>query len=233
MDDLTPALLRFVMLLPVFVPAIVIHEYAHAWVAYRCGDMTAKEEGRLTLDPLVHFEFMGSAMFFVSTMTGVGFGWAKPVPVTFSNLQGGLRDIVRVAAAGPATNVVQAIGWVALLGLLRLALGRDAMAEHFYSGLDLPSNLPGYAVWIALYGLLINLSLTLFNLMPIPPLDGGRIAVATLRYPLSHYLAQLEPIGPFLIFILLQSPPFGLGVFQAVGAPIFGFVMQNLARLLT
>ena len=150
----------YLSVLPIFLVSLTIHEYAHGWVAYRCGDDTAKRMGRLTLNPLAHISFFGTIILpFIAH-----FGWAKPVPVNFSVLT--KRDIFKVAVAGPAANI-----------LLVVVL---ASAFHLFS-LKASSTVGNFV----LLGILFNLILAVFNLLPIPPLDGSKIVYACLKSPLA------------------------------------------------
>ncbi len=168
--------------------AITLHEAAHGWAAWRLGDDTAKRLGRVTANPIRHVDPMGTVvvpgMLFVIGAPFL-FGWAKPVPVNFGRLRSPRRDMVLVAAAGPASNVVMA--FVAAL-LVHIVPFLPVVAWE-WTGRTL-TNL-----------VLLNLVLAVFNMIPLPPLDGGRVAVGLLPLPLARPLARVEPYG-FLILIL-------------------------------
>ena len=150
------ALLQGLILkIPALLLAVTVHEVAHGWVADRLGDPTARLQGRLTLNPLPHIDPMGALAFVIA-----GFGWAKPVPVNAANLRRPIRDMACVAAAGPASNFV-----VAFLGLVALVLVRRTIDVPF-----LAEPLGG----LLLFTYQFNLALGIFNLLPLPPLDGGR-----------------------------------------------------------
>lgn len=174
------------------VPAIILHEYAHGWVANRLGDPTAKLLGRLTFNPLKHIDLVGSVIFpglllfaYLSgwTRSLLLFGWAKPVPVNFSRLRQPRRDMMLVAAAGPAINILLAL-------LLALVLR---------SGL-LPSVVNAVLFW----AIQLNLVLAVFNMVPIPPLDGSRIISGLLPREAAILYNRLEPYGILFVLILLQ-----------------------------
>lgn len=182
---------------PVLV-AVVFHEVAHGWVANRLGDPTAKNLGRLTLNPIAHIDLFGTilvpAMLIFANSPFV-FGYAKPVPVNFYNLRNPKRDMVWVALAGPVMNLLLALGFVILwrtfLPQTRSALG----ASPFLTTL----------VLMAQGGLLINISLAVFNLFPLPPLDGGRVLVGLLPEPWSSKVAGVERYGMLILIVLLYT----------------------------
>ena len=176
--------------LPVIL-AITLHEAAHGYVARHFGDPTAWQAGRISLNPLRHVDLFGTILLPIALYlikSPFLFGWAKPVPVDFSRLRHPKRDMLWVAAAGPAVNLLMAIGWAALLKIVTL----------------IPYN--AYSQPLALMsqvGVGINLALAMLNLFPLPPLDGGRIAVSLLPYPLAVRFARLERWGfPILIVLL-------------------------------
>lgn len=188
-----------VMIVPLLF-AVTFHEVAHGWVAYRLGDPTAKWAGRLTLNPLKHLDPMGSFIlplmlfFFRSPII---FGYAKPVPVNFHNLANRRRDMILVAAAGPATNMLCAF----LSGLLfkQLIAISPWWGKSIFSGvfMDLASMLE--------YSVVINVILAIFNMIPIPPLDGGRVLAGLLPPPQAAQLARLERFGIIIVLFLLLS----------------------------
>lgn len=182
-----------------------MHEAAHGYVALQFGDRTAKMLGRISLNPLRHFDLMGTLIVPLSILiisklsggAGILFGWAKPVPVNFSQLRHPKQDMLWVAAAGPGANLLMALIWA---GMVKLALGMPGNA------LAMPLALMGAA------GIFINAVLMALNLIPLPPLDGGRIAVSLLPARMAYQLAKIEPYG---LFILLGLMFLGLlGVFM-------------------
>lgn len=174
--------LTFLYVLPIFLVSLTIHEYAHAWMAYRYGDDTAKRMGRLTLNPLAHISLFGTIIL----PPLIGFGWAKPIPVNFSILS--KKQIFRVAAAGPLANI-----------LLALIL---AGAFHLF-GLDALPLLGNFV----LLAIVFNIILAVFNLIPIPPLDGSRLVRALLKS--GRAANAYNKFARFGIFILIAFLLFG------------------------
>jgi Zn-dependent protease len=176
--------------------AITLHEAAHGYVARHFGDPTAWQLGRITLNPIKHVDPVGTIL--VPTLilvasklagsSGILFGWAKPVPVNFGRLRNPKKDMLWVAAAGPGANLVMALGWAIAL---KLAV---AMPDNAYS---LPLG------EMARAGINVNAVLMLLNLLPLPPLDGGRIAVSLLPHRAAWKFAQLEPYGFVILLVLL------------------------------
>jgi Zn-dependent protease len=171
--------------------AITVHEAAHGYVARYFGDMTAHYMNRISLNPLRHIDPVGTVIFPALTLLvgGILFGWAKPVPVNFSNLTNPKKDMFWVALAGPAANLVMAIFWTILLARI-----------NFF-----PQDAELFMRVMCLAGIQINIVLMVLNLLPIPPLDGGRIAVSVLPHPWSNYVAGLERYGFFILIFLLVS----------------------------
>jgi Zn-dependent protease len=199
--------------------AITLHEAAHGFAAMKFGDKTAWMMGRVTANPFKHIDPIGTIglplfLLLMSKLAGGPaflFGWAKPVPVNFQNLRHPKRDMLWVAAAGPGANLVMAIFWSAMIQL-----------GHAVGGtLGLPLMLMGAA------GVFINGILAGLNLLPIPPLDGGRIAVSLLPPGPSGMLARIEPFGFFILIALMLT-----GVLSALMWPIIGLVF-TFATLLT
>jgi Zn-dependent protease len=202
---------RFIVSVPVFLLAITLHEVAHAWVAYRCGDDTAKLSGRLSLSPLVHLDPVGSLVFIVSSIAaGVGFGWAKPVPVNPLRFRHWRRDDILVSLAGVTANLLQAIAWSALL----------RVSEAFLTG-----SIGQAAAMLCVIGVVLNVVLMMFNLLPIPPLDGSHIAFNLLgiRDPIA--VAQWSRIGMILLILLVWSRLFGV-FYNAIVVPIISLFLR-------
>jgi len=191
--------------------AVVFHEWAHGFVAYRLGDDTAQRLGRLTINPLAHIDPIGTllmpALLFISGAPFL-FGYAKPVPIGWQNLRNPVRDMVYVAAAGPGMNLLLAIASAILLGLISRGTGAD---PFFWQGVEPGSfAVAGPVAVMAWRSVMINVVLAVFNLLPIPPLDGGRVAVGLLPNALAYRLASLEPYGFMIVFLLLMSGVLGL-----------------------
>jgi Zn-dependent protease len=202
-----------IWLLPIIL-AITLHEAAHGWAADRLGDDTARRLGRVTLNPVRHVDPIGTFLLpgFLLLFAPIVFGWAKPVPVQVARLRRPKRDMALVAAAGPALNFVLALLCAWLL-LLPVAIGGDA-------GLWLQRNL--------LNAILINLVLGTFNLFPLPPLDGGRIAVGLLPRPLAERWAALERYGLLILLALLFLVPLVTRQLGMEVSPIATFVFGVL-----
>ncbi len=193
-----------IWVLPVLF-AITVHEVAHGWVASKLGDKTALMMGRLTLNPIKHIDILGTIIvpMVLFILGGFIFGWAKPVPVTWVNLKKPKRDMALVALAGPIANLLMALMWA---GIARLGLYIGQ--EHW------PGALAIYMMGLA--GILINIVLMIVNLIPIPPLDGGRVLSGLLPGPWSAKLDRIEPYG---FFILLGLIAVGI-LWRVIGPPI-------------
>ena len=194
--------------------AMVLHEYAHGWVAYRCGDPTAKLQGRLTMNPLAHIDPFGTVILPLLCLVMPGgflLGWAKPVPIDPRCMRQPRRDMALVAAAGPAMNLALAVGSAFLFALL---LSIDPTIESYWSkSEETPSSDTWHAMFLlpiavmSVYSVLINVLLMLFNLLPIPPLDGGRILTSLLPDTAARALRRVEPYGMFILVALIVFDP--------------------------
>jgi Zn-dependent protease len=197
--------------------AITLHEVAHGLAARHFGDRTAAMLGRLSLNPLRHIDPVGTVLVpaVLFAMSGVMFGWAKPVPVMFSNLRNPKRDMIFVALAGPFANILMAIFWGLLLkGVYALGLPQGVTGEFLVS--------------MARIGILINTLLAAFNLLPLPPLDGGRVLRGLVSESLGRYLDRIEPFGLIIIALLLVSDLLWLLVapLLALIEGLIGFVVR-------
>jgi Zn-dependent protease len=208
-----------VWVLPVLL-AITLHEAAHGFVAWRLGDDTAYRMGRVSFNPLRHIDPFGTVLLpsLLLYMGGFLFGWAKPVPVKFGRLGNLRRDMILVAAAGPCTNIVLAI----------------ASALLFHLVAYLPPEIGAWAADNLINSISINLILAVFNMLPLPPLDGGRVAVGLLPRELAMPLARLERWGLFIIIGALFILPFiggRLGVDLNIFSWLIGVPVDYLFRL--
>lgn len=192
MFDLTRFVVNLSIRLPVILAALTFHEYAHGWVADKLGDPTARLSGRLTFNPLAHLDPIGTLALIFSPV-----GWAKPVPVNFNNLRRPRRDMIWVAAAGPGANLILAAvsAWS-----LRLFEGGGAIVESSWlAGLATPLFL------MLQVSVLINVALAIFNLLPLPPLDGGRIVSGLLPPRHAASYGRLERYGFVILLVLIFS----------------------------
>ncbi len=191
--------------------AITIHEVAHGWVANQRGDSTAKMLGRLTLNPVKHIDPVGTllvpaVLFF--TGSPFLFGWAKPVPINFNALKSPKKDMIAVALAGPISNFIMALFWLFILSFT-LNISNQLLFE------------------MAKFGIAINLVLGVFNLLPLPPLDGSRVVTALLPNYLAYQYNKLEHYGLYILLGLLF-----LGVFEYVVLPIVNTLRYAMLALI-
>jgi Zn-dependent protease len=197
--------------------AVVLHEVAHGWLANRLGDPTAARMGRLTLNPIAHIDLFGSILIpllLIVSNAPFLFGYAKPVPVNFSNLRNPKRDMIWVAAAGPITNLLLAL--VAIFFLKALAPLLSASGQ--------PSALLDFLAPVALMArnaVIINVVLAVFNALPLPPLDGGRVLVGLLPEPHSSSVARIEPFGFLILIVLLMTDAMS----KVIGPPM-GYLLN-------
>lgn len=192
--------------------AITLHEVAHGWVAYRCGDTTAQRMGRLTLNPLKHIDPFGTVILpsLLFLTGGVVFGWAKPVPVNDNNLQHRRRDMALVALAGPCANFVMAIAW----GLL----GKWASS--------IPSDFTATLTTMCIAGIWINIILMVLNLLPIPPLDGSQFLNQCLPKKTRQHYESLLPYGMVFICVLAIT-----GLLGKIIIPTASIIMRFIIEL--
>ena len=204
--------------------AITVHEVSHGWIARKLGDNTAFMLGRLTLNPLKHVDPVGTILIpgmLLLMQAGFLFGYAKPVPINWKNLRHPKRDMALVAAAGPGANLLMALGW-ALLIRLGLSLGETGMA----------------LILMGVAGITINIILMVLNLLPLPPLDGGRVMTGLLPGPLAYRFSRIEPYGFFILIGLLVTGVLGMVLWPVISmvmtmvVPVSGLSAQKFQLLL-
>jgi len=206
------------------VLAITVHEVAHGWIARKLGDNTAFMLGRLTLNPLKHIDPVGTILIpgmLLLLQAGFLFGYAKPVPINWRNLRRPKRDMALVAAAGPGANLLMALAW-GLLIRLGLSLGEPGMA----------------LIYMGVAGITINIILMVLNLLPLPPLDGGRVMTGLLPGPWAYQFSRIEPYGFFILIGLLVTGVLGMVLWPVISVgmsmlvPVSGLSAQKFQLLL-
>jgi len=211
--DIWPA--QIIVIAILLLVALPVHEFSHALAAYRLGDYTAKGFGRLTLNPVAHFDPIGGFFLIFTVLAGTGFGWAKPTPVNPSNLRGGRNADAIVAFAGPASNLVLAAA--------------AALPLRYVIASGMAADVPILVLEVLDLFVLINLSLMLFNLIPIPPLDGSKVMFALLDPRTAWQLRPvLEQYGIFILLILI----FPIGPGGSILGQLFRAVVLPLHNLL-
>jgi Zn-dependent protease len=198
--------------------AITLHEAAHGYVARYFGDMTAARKGRISLNPLRHIDPIGTVMLPMLTLWlgGVIFGWAKPVPVNFGALRRPKQDMLWVALAGPASNLLMALAW-ALLAKFALTMQDNYFAKPMWA--------------MANYGIMINAVLIALNMLPLPPLDGGRVVVSLLPRSLAIAFSKIEPYGMFILIFMAVMPVGNSSLLGMVLLPTANALIHAIALL--
>jgi Zn-dependent protease len=221
-QDLSYLVLALVGAALVIIICFPIHEFSHAWTAYRLGDSTARYQGRLTLDPRAHFDPVGAAMLLISSLVGFGIGWAKPTPVNPYNLRYGRRGESLVALSGPLSNLLLA----AVFAIpVRLIWTTPALFEA------VSANIIASAIYDVVWFLvLINVFLFLFNLLPIPPLDGWKVLLGLVDARTAFSLRQFEQYGFVLLIVIIVFggriiAPIGFAVFDVLTGGAFRFAL--------
>jgi Zn-dependent protease len=188
---------------PVILLSLTVHEYFHGWTANKLGDPTAKLQGRLTLNPIAHLDIVGTILMFL-----VGFGWAKPVPINARNFKDPKKDTILVAIAGPLSNLAMAISAGVLLRyIIPQMMGGQVKPEGIYSIVTI----------ILILTLVYGIALAVFNMIPIPPLDGSRVLYGLLPDKYAYAYSRFEPYGVLFLFALFI---FGGGVFHYLLYPV-------------
>jgi Zn-dependent protease len=197
MDPTNVLIKILVYALPVIF-AITLHEAAHGYVARHFGDSTAYMLGRVSLNPVRHIDPIGTIVLPIVTLlvSGFMFGWAKPVPVNFQNLRHPKRDSLWVAAAGPASNLAQALIWAAVARVLSEVISPTGLAGGFWLA-------------VAEAGVVVNVAFAILNLVPLLPLDGGRMLASILPGRLSYQYSRLEPYGMIILILQIVTPVLG------------------------
>jgi Zn-dependent protease len=226
--------MNFVQVIAIYaipvILAITLHEAAHGYVAMRFGDLTAYAAGRVTLNPIRHIDPVGTVAFPLAILAltklvgsgGMLFGWAKPVPVNFANLRGPRSGMFWVAAAGPLSNLVMALMWALAVKVSM------ASPESYFS---MPLALMGAA------GVFVNVIFMVLNLLPFPPLDGGRILLSVLPQRLGDSISIIEPYGFLILIVLLVTGVLGFVLWPLIGVTVsliatsFGVPLIDLVRL--
>ncbi len=213
MGDISATLSRVIILAPLVLLAVTIHELAHGYAAYLLGDRTAKAAGRLTLNPFKHLDLMGTIVFFVTQMIG----WAKPVPVDPRNFRNPRKDMIWVSLAGPAANLALAVVFALffhLLGSLKIGPGLQWAMRSLET------------IYLMAYlGVSINIGLAVFNLIPIPPLDGSHVVEGVLPRDLAYRYQSLNPYVGMLILL-------GLIYFGVINRVLYPVIMGLRGLLL-
>ncbi|MCW8933987.1 MAG: site-2 protease family protein [Gammaproteobacteria bacterium] len=205
---------KILLALPAVISAITLHEVSHGWVAYKLGDSTAKDLGRITVNPVKHMDLIGTVLMplVMIVFTGMAFGYAKPVPVDVRNFEHPQKDMALVALAGPISNLIMAIFWMLVL-VISLKL--------------VPNGMLGDALqYMAGVGVIINIVLMVVNFLPILPLDGGRVLMGVLPFKWAVMFTKTERFGFLFVILLLFT-----GILDKILMPMVQMVQKNLFSL--
>ena len=209
------SVLRLLCMIPAIVLGLTIHEFAHAWSADKLGDGTPRSQGRLTLDPIAHLDPIGSLFFLISSLVGFGLGWAKPVMTNPRNFAHPRRDSALVAVAGPISNLLQVPFWMLatfVVGFIGAKISGGGPSAGTMSMVDL-------VIQAISYGILVNIGLAAFNMIPIPPLDGHWILQAIGGRPIEELFDLIRPYSFILLIMLLNFTP----LFRMALRPAYAF----------
>lgn len=222
-------ILLIVIQLAVVLFAISIHEASHAWMADRFGDPTAKLQGRITLNPVAHIDPIGTVIFplLLAIMGAPVFGWAKPVMVNPFNLRDGRKASIFISAAGPGSNIICSTIAIAIFLLLKRVnlIGLGELSQLIYHLQGMAGARPGILTLVLFYLILINIFLAIFNLIPIPPLDGSGIIEGFLKGEALIQYQKIRPYGFIILLIIIY-----LGILDIIARPIFSIVLNIIFR---
>jgi len=197
-------ILGLICAIPALVAGLTFHEFAHAWAADKLGDPTPRSQGRLTLDPLVHIDPMGALFFVISSLAGMGLGWAKPVMWNPRNVKHPRRDSLLIAIAGPISNLLQLPVWFLMVFCIGFLSAKFGMAAPAGSG---AISVMGLATDAFMAGITVNVGLAAFNMIPIPPLDGHWVLQSLGGRPIEELFAAIRPFSFFILIAIINFTP--------------------------
>lgn len=215
MDFSQERIIGLICMIPAYVLGLTIHEFAHAWAGWRLGDDTPRRLGRLTLDPMAHLDPFGVLFFIVAAFSGYGIGWAKPVPINPRNMGNPRRDSMLVAIAGPISNLLQVPIWLLALYFFGVASRANHWEINTFGGTDIYSMLATVLMW----GVILNISLAAFNMVPLPPLDGHWVLEYFGGPPVTAFYDVIRPYSFMILILLLNFTP----IFHILLGPIYSW----------